>query len=111
MKKILVVDGDENVCTSMYVGLTRKGYFVETAKNSVDGLKKAKKKSFNFILTDIESPNFNGAVLIPITTIFPEIKIILMLAPGSEKLEERLTKYPQLSKPFKITELLDILEN
>lgn len=109
--KILIVDGNKNVCTSISVGLKRKGYSVETAKNSSDGLKKAKEKTFDFILTDIEPPNYNGAVLIPITTIYPKIKIILMTDPGSEKLGGYLKQYPQLSKPFKIIELLNILEN
>jgi serine/threonine protein kinase len=58
--RVLVTDDDESVRGLIKAYLESLGLEVETAKDGVEGLKKAEKGGFNLIILDIKMPLMNG---------------------------------------------------
>ncbi|MCM8831486.1 MAG: response regulator [Candidatus Omnitrophica bacterium] len=60
IKKILVIDDEENICKLLDTFLGKKGYIVVTARNGKEGLKNAYKHKPDLILLDINMPKIDG---------------------------------------------------
>lgn len=63
-KKILVIDDEKIVLTSIRKLLEKEGYQVETSENPEDALAKVKNGSFSLIICDIRLPGQDGIELI-----------------------------------------------
>ena len=63
MKRILVVDDDQQNLYMLEVLLKGNGFEVETAKNGEEALKKARKKHPTMIVTDVLMPVMDGYTL------------------------------------------------
>ncbi|NOZ61455.1 MAG: response regulator [Calditrichaeota bacterium] len=115
MKKILVVDDQKNVRTSISIGLGRVGYQVDVASNAEGALLKLKEKSFDVVLADVRMPDTNGYVLANIIRqLYPNVKIILMSAYDFNEYDKKYQlSYPlsKLAKPFGMVQLLSLLGN
>ncbi len=59
-KSILIVDDNVNLTKTLSLILKRNGYLVNTAKNGLEAVKKAKKKIYKVIFMDIKMPLMNG---------------------------------------------------
>lgn len=115
MKRILIVDDEKNVSISLSIGLKRQGFEVETAMNGQEALLKMRESAFDCLLTDVRMPKINGIELTRIThQIYPSIHIILMSAYDFSEIVDRnkdLHKYPKLSKPFDMLEVVSLINN
>lgn len=60
MKKILIVDDEQDLLKASKIYLELRGYEVLIAENGIEGLKVAKKEIPDLILLDINMPEFDG---------------------------------------------------
>ena len=63
-KKILLIDDDENILTTLEVYLSRIGYSVNTAKDGNQALEKYQNEDFNLAVIDLILPDMLGTQLI-----------------------------------------------
>jgi len=107
MARILVVDDHPNLVKSLYLGLRREGFEVETALNGVAAFELAKRMAFDWIVTDLDMPQICGEVLVDrIREFQPDIKVIM-----TSFYKMTVVKRPSLflQKPFLFDELLTLL--
>lgn len=79
MKKILMIDDDEEMCQEMSEIVSSKGYQVECVHNGEIGLKKVFDDSFGLVLLDLKMAGIGGReVLREIKTKRPDIKVIIL---------------------------------
>lgn len=113
MKKILVVDDKKNVRISLSIGLKREGYQVDVASDALEAIMKMKMTGYDVLLSDVRMPVISGIELAnKVTKLYPHVLTILMSAYDFnevEKGDQKLSAYPKLSKPFEMTELLNLL--
>jgi len=98
MKTVLVVDDDPNIVKTYKLVLESVGYRVDTARNGVEAIFKAKKVHYDLVIIDMNLPDMLGNQLAnQIRDEKPDIKIIMITGYSSyvEQLEE-----------FKIDEML-----
>jgi CheY-like chemotaxis protein len=116
MARILVIDDDEALLSSLELLLSAAGHDVTT---SGDGLKAAqlfRTEPFDLILTDIVMPNRDGIeTVIALRGEFPEIGIIAMsggakLSPLYLGIATRLGAHRTLEKPFTPAQLEEAIE-
>ena len=63
-KKILIIDDDERILTSLQDILAREDYILSTANSGKEGLKKCEIDEPDLIITDIIMPDIEGIELI-----------------------------------------------
>lgn len=108
VKKILVVDDEPDIRSTVKTVLEKNGYKVVTAVNGDDGLKKWQAEKPNLILLDIMMPGT------PVREIVPKMKgakiAYLSVVRTSEAEKEDLMKSKNIvdfiQKPFDINELV-----
>ncbi len=85
MKKILLVDDQKSVLTSLSILLRRNGFHVTTAKNRADAKTCLVRENFNLVLTDLrmEKPYDGLTVLKDAITLRSGIRVIVMTAFGT----------------------------
>jgi DNA-binding NtrC family response regulator len=66
--KVLVIDDERAIRSSMKEILEMEGYEVETAENGEDGLSKAEKEKYDAIFCDIKMPVMDGTEFLAKTT-------------------------------------------
>lgn len=59
-KKILLIDDEPDILELLSYNLTKEGYLVETAKNGIEGIEKAKELIPDMILLDVMMPEKDG---------------------------------------------------
>ncbi len=62
--RILVVDDDETIRTTMKAILQDEGYLVDLAANGKEAIQKTQEKSYNIALLDIRLPDMEGVELL-----------------------------------------------
>ena len=83
-KKILIVDDERNIRTTLKMCLSGEGYDIETAVNGEDGLEKAEKNKYDLIFLDIKMPGMNGMeVLEELRKRGNKTNIVIMTAYGT----------------------------
>ncbi len=60
MKRILIVDDDDEIRELLEFDISHSGYFVDTASDGKEGLQKALNNSYDLILLDVMMPKMNG---------------------------------------------------
>lgn len=79
MPRLLVVEDDATLRSSLVQTLTTAGYAVEQAENGLQALEKASNQSFDLIVSDIRMPGMDGVVTISrLKQTLPRIKTILI---------------------------------
>src|SRR5258708_15428432 len=58
--RVLVVEDDELLASSLSRGLTAEGYAVEVAVDGVDGLHRAREFDYDAMILDVLLPGLNG---------------------------------------------------
>jgi CheY-like chemotaxis protein len=115
--RVLVADNDERVRRSAHGILGRFGCVVETARDGKEALTMARLSTYDVILADIRLPDLSGYdVYHRLRQAQPVAQVILMTSYGYDP-SHSIVKARQeglrcvLYKPFRIDQLLEVLEN
>lgn len=110
MKKILIIEDEQDLIKGLKLNLSDEGYVVDWAVNGVDGLRKAIEETPDLIILDIMLPEMDGLeVCRNLRQKNINTPIIMLTAKGGEidkvvGLELGADDY--MTKPFSIRELL-----
>jgi DNA-binding response OmpR family regulator len=116
MKKILIIEDEKNIVTSLKMYLEHSGYEVEVADNGLDGIKKGQEISPDLILLDLVLPRVNGYTVcksLKETSGTKNIPIIIMSARTSKEDVEKVFASGAdnyLAKPFSVKQISDIIK-
>lgn len=108
MKKVLIVDDEQDIVESLKFVLEAEGYECYTAFNGEDGLKSAKELLPNLIILDIMMPKMNGykiSRLLKFDTKYKDIPIIMLTARSQEEdklIGEETGADEYITKPFEL---------
>ena len=113
MSRILLVDDEKNVLTTLSIGLRRHKFTVRQAQSGPEALKIMKKYPCDIVVSDIRMRPMDGYILASrLRENYPDVGIVLMSAygfrDGSDGRIESLD-CPQLIKPFTVRELVRVL--
>ena len=109
-KRILIVDDDDEIRELLEFDVSQSGYFVDTAKDGLEGLNKALNNSYDLILLDVMMPKMNGFdVCKNIRQAKLSIPILMLTAKGT--IDDKTDGFDSgaddyLVKPFDIQEVL-----
>ena len=78
-KTVLTVDDSASIRQMVSFTLKSAGYEIVEAVDGMDGLDKAKSKSFNLVLTDQNMPRMDGLSLIKSLRAMPQYKSVPIL--------------------------------
>ncbi len=108
--RVLIVDDEEGVRTSLGLILEDEGYRVQSVRDAHAALEAIERDTFDVILCDVRMPGRSGLELLPdLVRQQPDATVLMMSAFGEvdEALEAvRKGAYDFLSKPFQAEELL-----
>lgn len=111
--KILVVDDQAGMRTTLKGILTKRGYEVETAEDGEQALLAVEKGDFRLVLMDIKMPGMSGVeAFLRIKQLNPSATVIMMTAFAMEDEIRRALRegaYTVMYKPFKINEMLGLI--
>lgn len=109
-KRILIVDDDDEIRELLEFDVSQSGYFVDTAKDGMEGLNKALNNTYDLILLDVMMPKMNGFdVCKNIRQAKLAIPILMLTAKGT--IDDKTEGFDcgaddYLVKPFDIQEVL-----
>jgi len=114
VKRILVVDDEENTRIGLSKLLSQEGFEVESAANGNDALDLLGQKKVNLVISDINMPDMNGLVFLrELSRKFPSTSVIMITAYGGVEsyLEAmNLGAYEYLHKPVRMDELRSVMK-
>src|SRR5256714_11871765 len=114
LPKILLIEDDPAIVTSLQEILTSDGYAVSLATRGDEGLGLAQGNDFDVVVTDLKLPGLTGLELIrQLHNSKPRLPLILMTAHGTTETAIEATKYgayDYLLKPFEMNELLELVD-
>ena len=109
-KRILIVDDDDEIRELLEFDIRSSGYFVDSAKDGLEGLNKALNNTYDLIVLDVMMPKMNGFdVCKNIRNAKLSIPILMLTAKGT--IEDKTTGFDYgaddyLVKPFDVQEVL-----
>lgn len=110
-EKILIVDDEKNIVTSLQEILSDEGYEVATAEDGLEALELIQADPPDLILLDIWIPGMDGIeVLKAVKTYHPEIEVLVMSGHGTIDTAVQATKLGAqdfIEKPFSLDELVE----
>jgi len=114
MRKILIMDDDEQILSLLSRSMELAGFSAATAVNGREGQRLLEKQPFDLVITDLIMPEREGMETISyIKKQFPKIKIIAISGGGRIGPETYLPAALELganlafAKPFSMDELLN----
>ena len=117
MKRILVVDDEEQIRSMLTQMLEHEGFVVDTAENGEEGMDLITRHAYDLIITDMIMPIKDGLKLImELIRDYPDQRILAISGGGAIKAERYLTMagylgddIATLEKPFKRETLLALV--
>jgi two-component system response regulator MprA len=113
-RRILVVDDDAGIRSSVEGVLRGQGYEVTTATDGVEAIERARREPFDFILLDLVMPRLDGLTTLHyLTSVAPRARVVLLstqLGPNWEAEVRRLGAVAVHPTPPDITKLLRLCE-
>jgi len=114
MKKILVVEDDQNISRSLAVRLKNAGYDVTVASDALSGLEFAIRKPPDLVLLDISLPAGNGFSVAEqlqslLSTATPFVFLTASQKPGLREKANKLGAAAFFQKPYDGSELLEAI--
>ena len=110
MKKILIVDDEEDILTFLSYHFKKSGFSVTTAEDGVKGLLEFEKEEFDIIISDIRMPNMDGVEMctemkkrsksIPfvfLTAVTDDYKILYAMMSGADQIVDKPIKLDYLT--------------
>jgi len=114
LRKILVIDDEQNIRKMLTRVLSPEGFIVKEADNGLEALKRLQEENYSLVLLDLKMPGLNGIeTLKKIRENDLNLPVIMMSAYGSipEAVEAmKLGALDYLIKPFDIEELKIIIK-
>lgn len=115
LKRVLVVDDEQNILVTLKGTLEDEGYVVETAHSAETGMDRVRKFAPDLVLLDIWLPDEDGVkVLERIRKLDPLIQVVMMSGHGTVETAVRAIKlgaFDYLEKPIHIEKLLVLLKH
>ncbi len=122
MARILLIDDDRTICTTVALLLDRAGHAVVVAENGRDGLAKIEREAFELLIVDIFMPGMDGLETIQqVHRQQPHLPVIVMSGlvfrstssppPDFLKMATKLGATKSLRKPFRPGELLALVDD
>jgi DNA-binding NtrC family response regulator len=112
--KILIVDDDETIRTTMKAILEEEGYKVDLAGDGKEGIQKTNERAYNVALLDIRLPDMEGVQLLKLMkeTLPRTRKIMVTGYPSTQNAIEALNKNADayIIKPVDIEQLLSTIK-
>jgi two-component system response regulator (stage 0 sporulation protein F) len=111
--RILVVDDDPIIRKLLLEVLTNDGHQVDVAVNGLEGLKLARRQTFQLVLMDVHMPIMNGLeTLIEIRRLFPRTPVAMMDSYPDQLVREAESRgaLTCLHKPFDLEEIRAIIQ-
>ncbi len=115
-KTILAIDDSASIRQMVAFTLKSSGYEVVEAVDGMDGLDKAKSKTFNLILTDQNMPRMDGLTLIKSLRAMPQYKtvpILMLTTESSDAMKQQgraAGATGWLVKPFDPQKLIEVVK-
>ena len=109
-KRILIVDDDDDIRDLLEFDISASGYFVDTARDGMEGLNKVLNNSYDLVLLDVMMPKMNGFdVCKNIRRAKLAIPVLMLTAKGT--IDDKTEGFDcgaddYLVKPFDIQEVL-----
>jgi DNA-binding NtrC family response regulator len=109
MKKILVVDDDQQMRLDLTEILSMEGYDVDSAGSGEEALKFIQRNGYDIVISDLKMPGMNGLELLArIKELKTDTRVIMITAYATiesavEAMRRGASDY--ISKPFKINEI------
>jgi len=107
MKRILVVDDDDNLRDILSATLSQRGRAVDTARDGIEALSLLNQNQYDVIVSDLRMPGLDGPALYEAlramrhTTTMPRVVFMSGNVEGGEYATFLLgTTEPMLEKPF-----------
>ena len=115
MKKIVVVEDDQNISRGLAIRLKNAGYEVNVAPDALTGLEVALQKSPDLVILDISLPAGNGfGVAERIQSLLPTATPVIFLTasqkPGLAEKARELGAAGFFQKPYDAGELLEAVK-
>jgi len=110
LKRILIVDDDDEIRELLEFDVAQSGYFVDTAKDGKEGLQKVLNNSYDLVILDVMMPKMNGFdVCKNIRQAKLAIPVLMLTAKGT--IDDKTVGFDcgaddYLVKPFDIQEVL-----
>jgi DNA-binding NtrC family response regulator len=112
--RILIVDDDDTIRTTMKAILEDEGYDVDLAASGKEGIEKSKETTYNIALLDIRLPDMEGVELLKLMkpTVPRTRKIMVTGYPSTQNAIYALNKNADayLIKPVDIEKLLSTIK-
>ncbi len=112
--RIIIVDDDENIRTTMKTILEDEGYCVDLATNGNEAIEMTQETAYNIALLDIRLPDMEGVELLKrIKNIVPRTRKIMVTGfPSMQNAISALNKNADayLVKPVDVEKLLNIVK-
>ncbi|MGK3987923.1 response regulator transcription factor [Sorangium sp. So ce136] len=107
--QILVIDDDAELCELLAELLGQEGYAVESARDAISGLSRAREKQFTLVVLDVMLPGLNGFEVLTRLRQSSRVPVLMLTARGEDVdrivgLEMGADDY--LPKPFNPRELV-----
>jgi DNA-binding NtrC family response regulator len=114
VKRILIVDDEQNARLGLSKLLAQEGYEVESVANGLEALEFLGRKQVNLVISDINMPQMNGlAFLRELNRHHPDMQVIMITAYGGVEsyLEAmNLGAFEYIHKPVKLDELKSVMK-
>jgi len=113
MKKILIIDDEEDMCWALEKPLSQDGYIVVTSTSGSEGMDIFNNVSFDLVLLDIKIKECNGLVLLEkIRAKNSQVPVLIMTGYSSislalDAIDKGATGY--LTKPVKVVNLREMV--
>ncbi len=109
IRKVLVVDDDQDICVMLTKFLCSSGYACESATNPTKALKAIKRNDFDLVISDIKMPGIDGLQLLSeILKIDSDLDTIMMTGYTGVYTYSEIIKAGAadfIAKPFQLPEL------
>jgi len=113
--KILIIDDEVNICTTIKDILEDEGYSADFSQSFNSGFQKLKSQLYDVVFLDIWLPDKDGIIgLQEIKNYFPEIEVVMISGHGNiENAVESIKfgAYDFLEKPLSLDRILLVIKN
>ncbi|MDA8307409.1 MAG: response regulator [Deltaproteobacteria bacterium] len=114
MARILLVDDDQELLSLMSEYLSDCGFQSELASNAAEARRRLEQSQFDAVLSDFSMPGESGLdLLCHVSSRYPGLPFIMMSGSGYSTLKALAMEMGSMEfipKPFKLTEMVGLLE-